>query len=35
MLNNVENFLIAILAVATSLLFMIVLNRLWPRERRS
>ena len=35
MLNNVENFLIAILAVAASLLFMAILNRLWPRERRS
>jgi Protein of unknown function (DUF4239) len=35
MLNNVENVLIAVLAVAASLLFMIVLNRLWPRERRS
>jgi Protein of unknown function (DUF4239) len=35
MLNNVENVLIAVLAVAASLLFMIVLNRLWPREKRS
>ena len=35
MLNNVENVLIAVLAVAASLLFLIVLNRLWPRERRS
>jgi hypothetical protein len=35
MLNNAENFLVALLAVAASLLFMIVLNRLWPRERRS
>ena len=34
MLNNVENFLIAILTVAASLLFMIVLNRVWPREKR-
>ena len=34
MLNNVENVLIAILAVAGSLLFMIVLNRLCPREKR-
>jgi hypothetical protein len=35
MLNNIENILIALLAVAASLLFMVVLNRLWPRERRS
>jgi uncharacterized protein DUF4239 len=34
MLNNAENFLIALLAVAASVLFMAILNRLWPRERR-
>ena len=35
MLNNAENILVALLAVAASLLFMVALNRVWPRERRS
>jgi hypothetical protein len=34
MLNNLENILIAMLAVAASLLFMAILNRLWSREKR-
>src|SRR5215469_5930030 len=34
MLNTWENFVIVLIAVAASLLFMWVLNRMWPWEQR-
>ena len=34
MLNNAENILMSLLAVAASLLFMMALNRIWPWEKR-